>query len=72
LCGEICRIIAVFNTNKVISPEQYTEYGLFGISFVLLLISFKKLFFVDFTAICIVLMLSLNLDYTILEKSDAS
>lgn len=72
LVEEIFRLIADFNSNKVISSEQYVVYGLFGMSFVSLLISLKKLFLVDITAIFIVLMLSLELDYTILDKSNAS
>jgi len=72
VCTETCRLIAEFNTNKDIHPEQFVEYGLAGISLVLLLMSFKKLFFVDITAIFIVLMLSLQLDYTIVDKSNAS
>jgi len=72
VCTETCRLIAEFNTNKVINPEQFVEYGLAGVSLVLLLISFKKLFFVDITTIFIILMLSLQLDYTIIDKTNAS
>jgi hypothetical protein len=69
---EIFRLIAEFNSNKVIASEQYVIYGLFVLSFISLIISFKKLFFVDFTVIFIVLLLAFQLNYTMLDQSSAS
>ena len=72
LCEEIFRLIAEFNSNQVIASEQYVIYGLFVLSSITIAISFKKLFLVDITVIFIVLLLSLQLNYTLLDKTNAS